>query len=152
MAEYELVKKQNERKQGLIVEYLSKHPKAGVTELCRLVDISVPTLYKWIEKFPEFAEKMLDTRMNRIEEEVEAAENTVFTASREGDVHAAMQVLKNLGKHRGWGDKLQVDHKANNQPIEGFEVVVIHSRPTQQLEDIPPTVSENGEGSVSSDL
>lgn len=67
--------------------------------------ISRGCLYKRIQEYPSIKEKIHEER----EKILDLAEDTIFDAIKKGDTKMALEVLKRLGRERGWGDDIKVD-------------------------------------------
>lgn len=67
--------------------------------------ISRGCLYKRIQEYPSIKKKIEEER----EKVLDLAESTIFNAISNGDAKMALEVLKRLGRERGWGDDIKVD-------------------------------------------
>lgn len=87
-----------------VIEALRKH-EGFLNRAAESLGGTRQGLAKFIKKHADLTEIVEDYRLVRIE----AAEETVFGAVRNGNLSAAMFVLKTLGKDRGWVEGKQMD-------------------------------------------
>ena len=99
---YDIFVKAIENSAGIISIIQKKLEKEGY-------NVSRWTIYNRLQEFPNLKKKVEEEK----EKFIDLAESKVLEAVNQGDVKTSMEVLKRLGKSRGWGDELDMKGDIN---------------------------------------
>lgn len=78
-----------------------------VSDVAKRLGCDWNTAQRYIQRWPETQEAFQAER----ERILDLAETTLYRAIQEGDIQAAKWVLSRLGRHRGYGDHVEVSGK-----------------------------------------
>lgn len=97
-----------------------KELEGNVTKACEVSNISRQSYYKWLEKDEEFAVAVKMVQLHVTESMLDEAEDVIRFALKRSDREVAKWVLARLGKGRGYGQKVELEHSAG-QGFRGLE-------------------------------
>ena len=81
-----------------------------------------PTMFKkWMAEDEEFCGQVSELRIRQIEERVDAAEEALDLNVLEGKSSDIKFILETLGKHRGYGKKVEITGPDGRSIFEGLE-------------------------------
>ena len=107
-----------------------KELEGNVTAACQIAQIaSRQTFYNWMEMDEEFAFQVKCIQLEVSEEMLDQAEGAIRFWLNRLDKQTAQWILKQLGKGRGYGNKVEVEHtgdafKGLEYPDEPTDVAV----------------------------
>lgn len=107
-----------------------KELDGNLTKACEASSVSRQCYYNWMDKDEEFATAVKMTQLKVTEEMLDEAEEVIKFAVKRGDREVAKWVLGRLGKQRGYGSKVEVEHSAG----QGFKGLEFPDEP-QSLQD-----------------
>lgn len=81
----------------------------NVTEACKAVGVERFEYYGWLEKDVDFKRTLYQIEPS--EQMVDAAESALMRKIEIGDTPAILFTLKTKGKHRGYVEKQEIEHK-----------------------------------------
>ena len=91
----------------------------NVSESIKVAGISRRTYYNWLEADEEFAFEVKCVQLDVSEEMLDQAEGTIRFWLGRMDKQTAQWFLKQLGKKRGYGTKVEVEHTGD--AFQGLE-------------------------------
>lgn len=121
MGEKKLIKAINQRLKQRILDYMQNSIES-VSIVAQKFDISPQYLYKFMKDDLEF--KAALELQNDLK--VDYVEGKMFENIDVNDSSMIQFYLKHKGKHRGYTDKLQIDHTTNGESLNKIEVEIVH--------------------------
>lgn len=89
-----------------------------ISHACDAAKISRKTYYEWMQQDEDFA-----TAVDEIQEGViDVVENELMKQIKEGNTTASIFFLKTRGKHRGYIERSEVEHKGG--PVSAIQIIV----------------------------
>jgi len=96
-----------------------KEMDGNITRACEAAGISRQSYYNWFNDDDEFQTSVKMVQLNVTDEMLDEAESVVKFAVKRGDREVAKWVLSRLGKHRGYGAKVEI--QATGEAFRGLE-------------------------------
>lgn len=117
----------DERKSIFLVAL--KELDGNITRASQAANVARQTYYNWMDDDEEFHKNVMALQLNVTESLLDEAEQVVKNAVLSGDREVAKWVLGRLGKQRGYGTKVEVDHH-----VEGFKGLQFPDEPKSMEE------------------
>ena len=114
----------------LLIEALIRN-KGRVVATCEDIGCTTATFYYRVQKDPEFAQALATIREAR----VDVAEDKLGEAVRRGEPWAVAMVLKTIGKHRGYTEKIEVADDREPLYTNNTLIIVEHREEDDGEED-----------------
>ena len=102
-----------------------EHTGGLISEIARRLNCHWQTAKTYVEQYPQAVEMLKSEKQTLID----AAENVIFQAVKNGDIQAAKFVLMTLGKNRGYTERQEVEHNGDmsitiiRNPVRTIEAV-----------------------------
>jgi len=106
-----------------------KELDGNISAASKAADVARQTYYNWADSDEEFKLAVRAIQLDVTEQMLDEAEEVVKFALKRNDREVAKWVLSRLGKHRGYGTKVEVEHHG-----DGFKGL--------EFPDEPATVDE----------
>ena len=103
----------------------------------KALDCSPSTIAGYIEREPLVRAAMAELR----ETLVDKAESVVLRHLQKGSLTAAVFILKSLGKHRGWNERVEVEPIGHRPPTLAMDWSQV---PKEKLRELRQTLKEAG--------
>lgn len=101
-----------------------------VSEAAKKLGVSVPTVYNYIDRYPELKE----IRQNAVEALIDLAESALEKKIKRGDTTAIIFTLKTQGKNRGYIERQEITGK-DGQPVISLSDLVNAYRQSKENDE-----------------
>lgn len=102
-----------------------KELDGNITKASAAAQVARQTYYNWLDGDEDFANNVKAIQLNVTDSLLDEAEQVIKNAVMSGDREVAKWVLGRLGKQRGYGTKVEVDHH-----VDGFRGLQFPDEPT----------------------
>ncbi len=97
-----------------------------VTNALKIADVSRSTFYRWVREDESFAKKVKEVENIALD----FAESSLFKQVKDGNPSSTQFLLKNKGRERGYGDKLDIT--TQGEKINKIEIEIVKPKDTDE--------------------